>query len=324
LLRALASREGDFALLFDVLPWGAANYRATDCFAPVGALDQLRRYDAIYFGTFGDTTIPDDVVRWCWWIPVSRALDHYANIRPIRMLHGIRGPLQDCKACHIDWVLVRDNGGQEFTSDSRLVRRASRGIGDPAFVRAFQIMRVALEVAHSRPRRRLSIVTGSRTEPAEHLIWERASAATRNDFPEVAIDAEPIHTVLSRMTQRPESLDTIIAIGSHANVVANLGTSFAGGHVHLPSANLDPSRRCPASFGPVHGPAFDIAGRGIANPIGVLWSAVMMLEHLGEYNAALRLLRAIEHVIAGRSWLTPDLGGTATTREVANAVLAEL
>ena len=325
-LKALAERERDFALLIDVLPWGADYYRSTDRFMPEDGIATLRQYDAIYFGAFGDPRIPDHVIVWGWWLPVCRALDHNASVQPIRILPGIRGPLHDRGPGDLDWVLVRENGQEEFANDRGRPRSGAFTSEDAVFSRAgvFQIMRFAFQLARSRPRQHLTVVTESKTDPRNMVMWNRVSAATKHEFPEVTLDTEPFDAVTSRMVQRPQTLDTMIAVGSHADVLDDLGVALAGGRGLLPSANLDPSRRSPSMFRPAHGPAFEITGRGTANPIAAFWAGALMLEHLGERDAAIRLSAAVEHVTGAGAPLTPDIGGTATTREVADAVIGAL
>jgi tartrate dehydrogenase/decarboxylase/D-malate dehydrogenase len=308
---------------------------------PVNGLERLRHYNAIYFGAFGHPLVPEHVVRLSWWRPVCITLNHSVSILPMRLLPGIRGPLRDREFRDIDWVLVRDNGEPELTRDPRVggfkdsnlrgfrqaLHRAAedrphRGADAAQDLcrRSFEIMRLALEVARARARPRICVI--SRSEDV--AVWNRAIAATRSEYPEVTIDIEPLEAITTRIMESPRSLDTIVATGSHANILESLGLALIRGYTLLPRLDLDPTRCFPSMFRPAHGPAFDGAGNGAANPIAAIWAGSLMLEHLGERDAAARLLAAIEDVTARGIALPPDLGGKATIREVAGAALAAI
>jgi tartrate dehydrogenase/decarboxylase/D-malate dehydrogenase len=318
-LKALTERNRDFALAFEFLPWGTNYYRATDRFMPENGIAMLQQYDAIYLGAVGDLEIPDHVTLWSWWLPVFRALDQYAKILPLRILPNIRVPLLNCGPSDLDWVIVHANGERASAGDSG---RPYRDTASFSSAGVFQIMRFAFELARSRPRRQLTVVTQSGAEPVGMETWRRVGVAIMHESPDVTVDTEAVDTMASRMVLRPQSLDTIIATGAHADILECLGVALAGGRGIVPSANICPSGRFPSMFSPSHGPAYDIRGKGFANPIAAFWTGALMIEHLGERDAAARLMAAIERVTAAGAPLTRDLGGTATTRAVTDAVIA--
>ena len=328
-LQAVAARHGGFALVLETLPWGSDHYRATGRFMPEAGVTALRTFDAIYFGAVGDPQIPDHVTLWGLRLPICQGLDQYANVRPTRILPGITGPLRGCEPGDLDWVIVRENSEGEYAGHGGRVHRGfpeEVATETAIFTRAgvSRIMRFAFELARSRPRRHLTVVTKSNAQRHGMVMWDEIAAETARDFPEVTLDKELVDAMTTRMVLRPQTLDTIVATNLHADILSDLAAALAGSIGIAPTANLDPSRRFPSMFEPIHGSAFDIMGKGIANPIGTFWTGALMLEHLGERDAAARLMAAIERVTAAGAPLTRDLGGTATTREVTDAVIASV
>ena len=229
----------------------------------------------------------------------------------------------------LDWVIVRENSEGEYAGHGG---RAHRGFPEEIatetaiFTRAgvSRIMRFAFELARSRPARHLTVVTKSNAQRHGMVMWDEIAAETAHDFPDVTVDKELVDAMTTRMVRRPTSIDTVVATNLHADILSDLAAALAGSMGIAPTANLDPQRRYPSMFEPIHGSAFDITGKGIANPIGTFWTGAMMLDHLGESELALRLMQAVERVTAAGAPLTPDLGGNATTREVTDAVIAAL
>ena len=325
-LEASARRDGGFALDVETFDWGSDRYKATGSLMPQDGAERLKAFDAIFFGAVGAPDVPDHLTLWGLRLAICQPLDQYANVRPTRILPGIRSPLRHVAAGDLDWVIVRENSEGEYAGQGG---RSHRGL--PAevatevaiFTRAgvTRIMRFAFELARSRPRKLLTVVTKSNAQRYGMVLWDEIAREVAADFPDVTWDKMLVDAMTVRMTLDPKSLDTIVATNLHADILSDLAAALAGSIGIAPTANLNPEGDYPSMFEPIHGSAFDIAGRGIANPVGTFWSAAMMLEHLGEPDAAARLMRAIEHVTGNPDLHTPDLGGTASTIQVTDAVV---
>jgi tartrate dehydrogenase/decarboxylase/D-malate dehydrogenase len=324
-LRVLERKCKGFRLTLETLPWGSDFYRANGYFMPEDGLDVLKSFDAIYFGAVGDPDIPDHVTLWGLRLKICQGLDQYANIRPARLLPGIKSPLRDAKCGDLDWIIIRENSEGEYAGHGG---RAHQGFAEEIatetaiFTRAgvSRIMRFAFEVASSRPRKQLTVVTKSNAQRYGLVLWDEIAAEIGREFPDVKTDRMLVDAVTTRMVSKPESLDVVVATNLHADILTDLAAALAGSLGIAPTANLDPLKRFPSMFEPIHGSAFDIMGKGIANPLGAFWTAVLMLEHLREHDAAKQLMLAIERVTAAGDVFTPDLGGKATTRQVTEAV----
>ncbi len=325
-LAALAERDGGFRLKVTHFDWGSEYYKKHGVMMPPGGHDRLRAFDAIFFGAVGAPDVPDHVTLWGLRLAICQPLDQYANLRPTRILPGISSPLRRvATGKELDWVIVRENSEGEYAGHGG---RSHRGLPNEVgtevslFTRAGveRIMRFAFEHARSRPRRQLTVVTKSNAQRNGMVMWDEIAAEVAAKYPDVKWDKMLVDAMTMRMVLKPESLDTIVATNLHADILSDLAAALAGSLGVAPTANLNPERKTPSMFEPIHGSAFDIAGKGIANPIATFWTAVLMLEHLGERAAAERLMRAIEQVTADEANHTPDLGGTATTRSVTDAV----
>jgi tartrate dehydrogenase/decarboxylase/D-malate dehydrogenase len=324
-LSALEQRLGDLRLRIETFDWGSAHYRRHGVMMPADGLDTLKRFDAIYFGAVGAPDIPDDVTLWGLRLRICQAFDQYANVRPTKILPGIASPLRGVRAEDLDWVIVRENSEGEYAGHGG---RAHRGLPEEVatevaiFTRAgvTRIMRYAFGIAQSRPRKLLTVVTKSNAQRYGLVMWDEIAAEVARDFPGVIWDKMLVDAMTLRMTLRPQSLDTIVATNLHADILSDLAGALAGSIGVAPTANIDPERRFPSMFEPIHGSAFDIAGKGIANPVASFWTAAQMLEHLGLPEAAARLMDAVTRV-TGAGILTPDVGGTATTEQVTDAVI---
>jgi tartrate dehydrogenase/decarboxylase/D-malate dehydrogenase len=324
-LRALDAREAGFRLHVETLPWGSDYYRRHGRFMPADGLELLRRFDAIYFGAVGDSEIPDHVTLWGLRLPICQGLDQYANVRPARLLPGIKGPLAGRGPEDIDWVIVRENSEGEYAGTGGRVHRGlplEVATEVAVFTRAGveRILRFAFALARGRSRRKLTVVTKSNAQRHGMVLWDEIAAEVARDFPDVSWDKELVDAMTTRMVLKPQTIDVVVATNLHADILSDLAAALAGSLGIAPTGNLDPARRSPSMFEPIHGSALDIAGKGIANPIASFWTAAMMLEHLGEKDAAARLMAAIERVTADPANHTPDLGGSATTRRVTEAV----
>lgn len=323
-LRALAARCGDFELRVDEFPWGSGYYLQTGRMMPDDGLEILREYAAIYFGAVGDPRIPDHITLWGLRLRICQGFDQYANVRPTRILPGITSPLRHVQPGDLDWVIVRENSEGEYAGHGG---RSHRGFPEEIatetsiFTRAgvTRIMRFAHELAMSRPRRKLTVVTKSNAQRHGLVLWDEIAAQVGREFPLVETDKVLVDAATMRMVTQPRSIDVMVATNLHADILSDLAAALAGSMGIAPTANLNPTRKFPSMFEPIHGSAFDIMGKGIANPIGSFWTAALMLEHLGEVEAAQRLMAAIERVTATCE-LSADLGGKANTAQVTEAV----
>ena len=323
-LTALAARHGNFSFAFEHFDWGARRFKETGAFMPADGLDRIRSHDAILFGSAGAPDVPDHVTLWGLRLAICQPFDQYANVRPTRILPGITSPLRNVSGPELDWVIVRENSEGEYAG---VGGRVHRGLPEEAatdvsmFTRAgiTRVMRFAFALAQSRPRKQLTVVTKSNAQRHAMVLWDEIAVEVAAEFPDVTWDKMLVDAMTMRMTLRPETLDTIVATNLHADILSDLAAALAGSLGIAPTANLNPERKFPSMFEPIHGSAFDITGKGIANPIGTFWSCVMMLEHLGEQAAASRLMSTIEAITAEPSLHTPDLGGKATTAQVTRA-----
>jgi tartrate dehydrogenase/decarboxylase / D-malate dehydrogenase len=323
-LDVLAQRDGGFALDVTDFDWGSDLYRRTGQMMPADGTDQLRGFDAIFFGAVGAPDVPDHITLWGLRLPICQGFDQYANVRPTRILPGIKTPLKGVGPGDLDWVIVRENSEGEYSGHGG---RAHKGLPEEVgtevaiFTRVgvTRIMRYAFTLAQARPRKLLTVVTKSNAQRFGMVMWDEIAAEVAKDFPVVTWDKMLVDAMTVRMVKDPKSLDTIVATNLHADILSDLAGALAGSLGVAPTANIDPERRYPSMFEPIHGSAFDITGKGIANPVATFWTAAQMLEHLGEPEAAARLMRAVEAVCA-QGVMTPDVGGTATTAQVTDAV----
>jgi tartrate dehydrogenase/decarboxylase/D-malate dehydrogenase len=327
-LRALEARAGDFALEIEEFPWGSDYYRETGRMMPEDGLATLRGFDAIYFGAVGDPHLPDSLTLWGLRLNICQGFDQYANIRPTRVLPGLESPLRGFGPGSIDWVIVRENSEGEYAGHGGRAHRGQEievATETSIFTRVGveRIMRTAFRIAQGRPRKLLTVVTKSNAQRHGMVFWDEIAAQVAAEFPDVTWEKELVDAMAARMVRKPASIDTVVATNLHADILSDLAGALAGSLGVAPTANLDPERRAPSMFEPIHGSAFDIIGQGIANPIATFWTACMMLEHLGEKPAAERLMRAIEAATA-KGVVTPDLGGTAKLRDVTAAVVAAI
>jgi tartrate dehydrogenase/decarboxylase/D-malate dehydrogenase len=328
-LEALAASGDALRFDFDRFGWGSDWYRAHGEMMPADGLEALRGHDAILFGSAGDPAIPDHVTLWGLRLKICQGFDQYANVRPTRILPGIDAPLKRCGPQDLDWVIVRENSEGEYAGVGGRVHQghpieAATDVSMMTRAGVERIMRFAFGLARSRPRRQLTVVTKSNAQRHAMVMWDQIATEVAREFPDVGWDKELVDAMTARMVNRPASIDTVVATNLHADILSDLAAALAGSLGIAPTGNVDPERRYPSMFEPIHGSAFDIMGKGLANPIGTFWSVVMMLEHLGEAAAAARLMAAIERVTADPSLHTRDLGGAATTAQVTAAVCALL
>ena len=328
-LEALAASDDSLRFEFEDFGWGGDYYRARGRMMPEDGLDALRSKDAILFGSAGDPDIPDHITLWGLRLAICQGFDQYANVRPTRILPGIDAPLKRCRPEDLDWVIVRENSEGEYSGVGGRVHQghpieAATDVSMMTRAGVERIMRFAFKLAQSRPRKLLTVITKSNAQRHAMVMWDEIALQVAKEFPDVAWDKELVDAATARMVNRPASLDTLVATNLHADILSDLAAALAGSLGIAPTGNIDPERRFPSMFEPIHGSAFDIMGKGLANPVGTFWSAVMLLEHLGEQAAAQRLMQAIEVVTATPELHTRDLGGKATTAEVTQAVCRQL
>jgi tartrate dehydrogenase/decarboxylase / D-malate dehydrogenase len=328
-LEALATSTQAFRFEFEDFDWGGDYYRQHGVMMPEDGLEALRDKDAILFGSAGDADIPDHVTLWGLRLKICQGLDQYANVRPTRILPGIDGPLKRCSAEDLNWVIVRENTEGEYSGVGGRVHQgqpieAATDLSMMTRAGVERIMRFAFKLAQSRPRKLLTVITKSNAQRHAMVMWDQIALEISKEFPDVTWDKELVDASTARMINRPASLDTIVATNLHADILSDLAAALAGSLGIAPTGNIDPERRYPSMFEPIHGSAFDIMGKGLANPVGTFWSVVMLLEHLGESEAAARVMQAIENVTANPALHTRDLGGEATTAEVTEAVCSEV
>ena len=325
-LRACAKRDSGFEISFDHFDWGSDYYKKHGVMMPENGRDLIRGHDAIFFGAVGAPDVPDHVTLWGLRLAICQPFDQYANVRPTRVLPGITSPLRHVSGPELDWVIVRENSEGEYAGVGGRAHQGSplETATDVAmFTRAGveRIMRFAFRLAQGRPRKLLTVVTKSNAQRHAMVMWDEIAAEIAAEFPDVKWDKMLVDAMTMRMVMRPASIDTIVATNLHADILSDLAAALAGSLGIAPTGNINPERTFPSMFEPIHGSAFDIMGKGIANPVGTFWSAVMMLEHLGEKPAADRLMAAIERVTADPRFHTPDLGGKARTADVTAAVI---
>jgi tartrate dehydrogenase/decarboxylase / D-malate dehydrogenase len=327
-LEAAARRFG-FSLEWTTFDWSCERYTRVGRMMPDDALDQLRRFDAIFLGAIGFPGVPDHVSLWGLLLPIRRGFQQYVNLRPVKLLRGVESPLRGREAGGIDFVVVRENTEGEY---SDVGGRQNEGEATELVTQTAiftrrgcdRIMRYAFELARGR-RKRVTSATKSNGILHSMPYWDERFEAIRAEYPDVTTDKYHIDILSAHFVRHPDWFDVVVGSNLFGDILSDLGPAVVGSIGIAPSANLNPEREFPSMFEPVHGSAPDIAGRGIANPIGQIWSGAMMLDHLGEVDAARAVERAIESVLADISApRTADLGGHATTAEVSRAISEQL
>ena len=330
-VRVLDRLAGDhgFGVVYTEFPFSCTYYLEHQQMMPPGAIDELAAFDAILLGAVGDPRVPDHVSLWELLLPIRRQFQQYVSLRPVRLLPGIRSPLADRQVGDIDFLIVRENNEGEYSQiGGRLYEGTEREmvVQESVFTRTGvdRILKYAYELAATRARPHLTSATKSNGIIHTMPYWDERFRAIGAEYPDVVTDQYHIDILTAHFVQHPDWFDVVVASNLFGDILSDLGPAVAGGIGIAPSANLNPEKRYPSMFEPVHGSAPDIAGQGIANPIATLWSAVMMLEFLGEQEAGKRLMTAMEAVTAEGKCLTPDLGGNARTEEFTSAVLEML
>jgi tartrate dehydrogenase/decarboxylase/D-malate dehydrogenase len=322
-LEAAASKY-DFTLRWDEYPWSCAYYQKHGRMMPADGLAQIRGHDAIYLGAVGFPGVPDHVSLWGLLIPIRREFQQYANVRPVRLMEGVPCPLRDRKPGDIDFWVIRENTEGEYSSIGGRMFEGSENetvIQETVFTRrgVDRILRYAFDLARSRPKKHLTSATKSNGISITMPYWDERVKAMAEQYPDVRVDQFHIDILCAHFVQRPDRFDVVVGSNLFGDILSDLGPGATGTIGIAPSANLNPERRYPSMFEPVHGSAPDIAGQGIANPVGQIWSGAMMLEHLGHKDAGDAVVRAIEAVIR-EGPKTRDMGGKASTSEMGKAI----
>jgi len=284
-LKVCAERDGGFTLDFQDFDWGSDYYRKNRVMMPADGTNQLRKFDAILFGAVGAPDIPDHITLWGLRLSICQSLDQYANVRPTRILPGITSPLRHVSGPELDWVIVRENSEGEYSGVGGRVHRGlpievAQDVSVMSRPGVQRIIRYAFKLAQSRPRKLLTVVTKSNAQRHAMVMWDEIAAEVAAEFPEVTWDKMLVDAMTMRMVMKPQTLDTIVATNLHADILSDLAAALAGSLGIAPTANINPERDAPSMFEPIHGSAFDITGKGIANPVATFWTTSMMLEHL--------------------------------------------
>ena len=320
---------GAVALEFVEFPWGCEFYRRHGRMMDADGLETLQGFDAIYLGAIGDPAVPDHVSVWELILPIRQRFDQYVNLRPMRLLPGVRSPLAGRGVADIDMVCVRENSEGEYSGvGGRLHAGTPHEVAEQTslFTRrgVERIAKFGFELASRRPRTLLASATKSNAMQHTMVLWDEAVEAVAADYPSVSWRKYHVDALAARMVTDPASVDVILASNLFGDILTDLGAAVSGSLGVAPGANINPERAHPSMFEPIHGSAPDIAGKGIANPIGAIWAGALMLDHLGATGAHDRIVAAIERVLADDGPRTPDLGGHATTTEVAAAIAGGL
>ena len=324
------SATGSFGFEWQEFPWGSEYYAEHGRMMDPDGLDVLRGFDAIYFGAVGWENVPDHVSLWGLRLNITQNFDQWANVRPVTFLPGVESPLRKADRMPLDWVVVRENSEGEYAGLGGR-NLSGRGPGNEVAVQTAlftekgceRIIRFAFDVARTRPVRKVSSVTKSNAQQYGSVLWDDVFKRVAPDYPDVRTESVLVDAMSAKFVLHPEDLSVVVASNLFADILSDLGSALAGSLGLAASANLNPERRFPSMFEPVHGSAPDIAGRGISNPVGAILSAALMLDHLGLPSAARRLEAAVASVTAA-GIRTLDVGGSAGTDEVAAAVIEEL
>jgi tartrate dehydrogenase/decarboxylase / D-malate dehydrogenase len=323
-MEAVGSRFG-LSFSWDEKDWSCRRYLETGRFMPYDGLEEIQGHQAIFLGAVGNPEVPDHISLWGLLIPIRRMMRQWVNLRPVRLIPGVPTPLRDRGPEDIDFVVVRENSEGEYSEIGG--RRDVGGVGERAeqlsvFTRqgVDRILRYAFDLARSRPKRHLTSATKSNGIVHTMPFWDERFRAMAREYPDVRADQYHVDILAANFVLHPDWFDVVVGSNLLGDILSDLGPAVAGTIGIAPSANLNPEGEYPSMFEPVHGSAPDIAGKGIANPIGQILSGAMMLEHLGEGEAARAVEKAVEAVLLEPGLRTPDMGGRATTRELGAAV----
>lgn len=328
-LRTISQAHGGLQFTFDTYPWGCTYYLQHGEMMPADGLRILGDYDSILFGAAGFPTVPDHISLWGLLLPIRQGFQQYINLRPVKLLRGTQGPLRNKGPEEIDFVCVRENTEGEYSGVGGRVHRhtdSEVAVQTSVFTRSGveRVLRYAFDLAAKRPAHDLVSATKSNALQYSMVFWDEVFADLQKEYPQVRCRQYHVDALAARFITAPETLDLVVGSNLFGDILTDLGGALQGSLGIPPSGNINPEGRYPSMFEPVHGSAPDIAGQGIANPIAAIWAASMMLDHLGHADAGRLMLEAIETVTGEGKVLTPDLGGTATTQQVGDAVRAQI
>ena len=330
-IRVLDAVGERFGITFewDTFDWSCEIHARTGRMMPEDALDTIKDHDAIYLGAVGFPGVPDHVSLWGLLIPIRRQFDQYVNLRPVRLFEGVPSPLAGRQPGDIDFYIVRENVEGEYSEiGGRLYQgtEAELAVQQSVFTRrgTDRIMTYAFELAKNRPAKHLTSATKSNGIIHSMPYWDERFKANAARYPDIRTDQFHIDILTAHFVRNPDWFDVVVGSNLFGDILSDLGPAVTGTIGIAPSANINPERDFPSMFEPVHGSAPDIAGKGIANPIGQIWSGAMMLDHLGHEKAGAAIVQAIETVLKDGTAMTPDMGGAATTTELGQAIEAAL
>jgi tartrate dehydrogenase/decarboxylase/D-malate dehydrogenase len=324
-----ATKGTGITLSFSDLPWGCEFYLKSGRMLDEDGFDRLSKFDAIYLGAIGAPTVPDHISAGDLLLPLRKHFNQYINLRPMRLLPGLSSPLANRTPSEIDMVCVRENTEGEYSGVGGRVHVGSEyEIAEQTgvFTRhgIERVVRYACEVAAKRPRRMLASATKSNALRHSMVLWDEVAEGVAAKYPAVNFRKYYVDAIAARMVTHPQTLDVIVASNLFGDILTDLGAAVSGSLGVAPGANINPEREHPSMFEPIHGSAPDIAGKGIANPIGAIWAGALMLDHLGHQDLHDRVVAGIERVVAGGKVRTPDLGGKANTTDMMKAVASEI
>ena len=327
-IEAAARGSGD-EVTFTEFPWGCEFYLKHQRMLDDDASEKLGKYDAIYLGAIGAPSVPDHISAGDMILPLRKMFEQYVNLRPMRLLPGLASPLANRGAADIDMICVRENSEGEYASvGGRLHGGTPYEMAEQTAIFTRQgiqrIVRYAFEIAAKRPRKMLQSATKSNALRYGMVLWDEVAEEVSKDYPSVNYRKYYVDAIAARMVTHPGTLDVIVASNLFGDILTDLGAAVSGSLGVAPGANINPERKHPSMFEPIHGSAPDIAGNDVANPIGAIWAGAMMLDHLGRKDLHDKILGAIERVVASGKSRTPDLGGSANTNELAEAIRSEI
>jgi tartrate dehydrogenase/decarboxylase/D-malate dehydrogenase len=322
------TRNAGVTLSMHEFPWGCEFYTKHGRMMDDNAFERLAAFDAIYMGAFGAPGVPDRISA-AIILAIRQRFDQYVNLRPMRLLPGLTSPLANRAASDIDMICVRENSEGEYSGAggrSHVGTRNEVATQTGVFTRngIERILRYGFELATKRPRRLLASATKSNALTHSMVFWDEVAEQVRSEYPTVDYRKYHVDALAARMITHPQTLDVMVTSNLFGDILTDIGSAISGSLGIAPGANINPERTFPSMFEPIHGSAPDIAGRGIANPIGAIWAGALMLDHLGRRDLHDRILGAVERVVSSGAVRTPDLGGTARTQEVADAIHSEI
>lgn len=305
--------------------WSCETYHRTGQMMPDDGIEQLRQFDAIYLGAVGFPGVPDHISLWGLLIPIRREFDQYINLRPVRLFDGVPCPLSNKKAGDIDMMIVRENVEGEYSNIGGIQYEGTEQevvIQQSVFTRrgVDRVIKYAFDLAQSRDKKHLSSATKSNGIIHSMPYWDKRFAVMGEQYPDIKTDQYHIDILTANFVRMPEHYDVVVGSNLFGDILSDLGPAVTGTIAIAPSANINPEKNFPSMFEPVHGSAPDIAGQNIANPIGTIWAGAMMLQHLGYQEIHDTILTAIETVLRKGQSLTPDMGGTASTQQLGEAI----